>query len=238
MPTPSGSTSSIATRVVKVRLAELKLLDRNARFMAPAMFQRLVDNLRRDGCLTSLPTVYRQAPDGPLSVLSGNHRVQAGIKAGIEHTDVLEITSPLTEQQLVAIQLSHNAITGKDDPSILKELWGLLDFDLKEYSGLTDDLFKVEELDVSVLKVEQPLYHELTISFLPADKAAFDGYLSALTKAAKSKKTQPERHVADAANFDAFFDTLIAVKEKYAVHNSAIALKLMAELATDKLADP
>ncbi|MBI1209567.1 MAG: hypothetical protein GC191_20080 [Azospirillum sp.] len=170
-------------------------------------------------------------------VLSGNHRVLAAIAAGIEESEVLEITTALSEPQLVAIQLSHNAIIGKDDPSILKELWGLLDFDLKEYSGLTDDLFKVDDLDVSVLKVEQPLYHKLVISFLPADQAAFDGYLTALAKAAESKKIQAVRHVADGADFDLFFDTLIATKEKYAVHNSAVALRLIAGLAAEQLAE-
>ena len=33
---------------------------------------------------------------------------------------------PLTEQQELAIQLSHNAIAGQDDPVILKELWDTL----------------------------------------------------------------------------------------------------------------
>ena len=39
----------------------------------------------------------------------------------------------------------------------------------KEYSGLTDDAFKVEDLDTSVLRVEAPFYEELHVSFLGRD---------------------------------------------------------------------
>jgi hypothetical protein len=79
--------------------------------MKGADFNRLVENIKHDGCLTSLPLVYR---DGDiLTVVSGNHRFSAAIKAGIEESDLIEVTSPLTRQQFVALQLSHNAIVGR-----------------------------------------------------------------------------------------------------------------------------
>src|SRR5690242_16828167 len=106
--TPNGSSGSLQTRVTRVRLSELKLLEKNARYMKPEQFNRLVENIRRDGCLTSVPLVHRDGDD--LVVVSGNHRVSAAIKAGIEESDVIEVMSPLTRQQFVALQLSHNAI--------------------------------------------------------------------------------------------------------------------------------
>ena len=174
------------TRVIRARLSELKLLEKNARYMKGPQFNRLVENIRRDGCLTSFPLVHR---DGEaLVVVSGNHRVSAAIKAGIEESDVIEVTSPLTRQQFVALQLSHNAIAGQDDPNILRSLYDELDFGWKEYSGLTDDAFNIDELDTSVLRVEQPFYEELTISFLPGDAEVFTGWLDKIgkSKAARS----------------------------------------------------
>lgn len=45
----------------------------------------------------------------------------------------------MSEEHRIAIQLSHNAIVGQDDPDILKKLYDkILDIDLKEYSGLDD----------------------------------------------------------------------------------------------------
>ena len=108
--------------------------------------------------------------------------MRAAIEAGIEELDVIEATSPLTRQQFVALQLSHNAIAGQDDLSILRSLYDELDFGWKEYSGLTDDAFNIEDLDASVLRVEQPFYEELHVSFLPQDAEIFNGWLAKIGK--------------------------------------------------------
>ena len=63
-----------------MRLADLTLLEKNARFMRGATFARLVANIKADGCLTSVPLVGHV--DGKLLVASGNHRVPAAMKAG------------------------------------------------------------------------------------------------------------------------------------------------------------
>jgi len=214
-----------------MRLADLTLLEKNARFMRGATFARLVANIKADGCLTSVPLVGHV--DGKLLVASGNHRVPAAMKAGIEEADVLEILTPLTRAQFVALQLSHNAIVGEDDPNILQSLYAELDFGWKEYSGLTDDAFKVEDLDTSVLRVGQPFYEELQISFLPADAVIFMDWL---TKIAKSKAAVT-RLVGAYADFDRVFQGLLAVKHATGVHNTAVALRMMAELAGKALAE-
>ena len=165
-----------------MRLSDLKLPEKNARFLKGPVFAQLVANIKQDGCLTSFPLVNRQGED--LTVASGSHRVAAAMKAGLVEHDVIEITSPLTREQFVALQLSHNAIVGEDDPNVLRSLYDELGFEWKEYSGLTDDAFKVEDLDMSVLRVEAPFYEELFISFLPGDAAIFGAWLD---KIAKSK---------------------------------------------------
>src|SRR5271166_2733137 len=229
--TASGSNGSLQTRVTRMRLADLTLLEKNARFMRGATFARLVANIKADGCLTSVPLVGHV--DGKLLVASGNHRVPAAMKAGIEEADVMEILTPLTREQFVALQLAHNAVVGEDDPNILQSLYAELDFGWKEYSGLTDDAFKVEDLDTSVLRVGQPFYEELQIFFLPADAAIFT---TLLAKIAKSKAAVT-RLVGAYADFDLFFQGLLAVKHATGVHNTAVALRMMAELAADALAE-
>ena len=216
--------------VIRVRLADLKALDTNARYMTGAQFNSLVAYIKKDGCLTSLPLVNRQG--NQLMIVSGNHRVAAGIKAGIEESDVIEVTTALTRQQFVALQLSHNAIVGKDDPNILKSLYEELDFGWKEYSGLTDDAFKVEDLDTSVLRVEAPFYEELHVSFLPGEAAVFNDWLDKIGKS----KAAGTRLVGDYADFGRFFGTLLAVKRVSGVHNTAVALRLMAEMAGETIA--
>ena len=228
--TPSGSNASLRTRVIKVRLSDLKLPEKNARFLKGPMFAQLVANIRRDGCLTSFPLVNRQGDD--LTVASGSHRVAAAIKAGIEESDAIEVTTPLTRQQFVALQLSHNAIAGQDDPNILRELYDELAFEWKEYSGLTNDAFNVDDLDTSVLRVEKPFYEELHVSFLPDDAQIFRGWLDKIA----NSNVAVERRVGMYADFDAFFGTLLAVKQVKGVHNTAVALRIMAELAGSAIA--
>ncbi len=213
-----------------MKLSELRLLEKNARYMRGDQFARLVENLRRDGCLTSAPLVHRVGEQ--LEVISGNHRVSAAIKAGIAEADVIEVISPLTREQFVGLQLSHNAVTGQDDPAILRSLYDELDFAWKEYSGLTDDAFDIDELDTSVLRVDKPFYQELTFSFLPGDAEMVAGWLD---KIAGSKKAEKRRMVGCYADFDIFFAGLLAVKAAKGVRNTAVALRLMAELAGEAL---
>jgi hypothetical protein len=83
-----------------------------------------------------------------------------------------------------------------------------------------------------VLRVGQPFYEELQIFFLPADAAIFT---TLLAKIAKSKAAVT-RLVGAYADFDQFFQGLLAVKHATGVHNTAVALRMMAELAADALA--
>ena len=201
--------------------------------MTDAMFSQLVENIRRDGCLTSVPLVC-ETEGGELEVLSGNHRVMAAIKAGLEEADVMEIITPLGREQRIAIQLSHNAIAGLDDPSMLTELWANLDFAFKEYSGLTEeDLAGITEIDATGISVEAPKYEELNLVFLPEEKAAFVELLGRVQEA----KSQARWIIAHYDDFARLFDAVIAVKQKLDIHNGAVALRVMADLAMERLAE-
>lgn len=205
----SGSDATalkpLETRIARRRLRELKLLEKNARFMRSAQFKRLVENIKRDGALTSVPLVYRD------EVLSGNHRVQAAIAAGIEEANVLEVVSELNEAQQVAMQLSHNAIVGEDDPGILAELYQRLDLDWKQYSGLTDaDIGQLQEIAVSALSLGTIKYQEIVLLFLPEEHRVFEEQLERL--ASKLKKGTPV-HIARLADFDAIFDAVVTAKQ-------------------------
>ena len=69
------------TKIIKVNPKQIKLLEVNARFMKAEEFRKLIENVKRDGCLTQLPFCCKNEK-GELVVLSGNHRVQAAIEAG------------------------------------------------------------------------------------------------------------------------------------------------------------
>ncbi|WP_330983627.1 MULTISPECIES: ParB N-terminal domain-containing protein [Enterobacterales] len=216
----------IKTAIRQAVLADLKPLEKNAHYMEPAEFDLLVANIRRDGELTSLPVVYRG------TVLSGNHRREAAMKAGLVEAFIIDIISELTEDEQLAIQLSHNAIKGKDDSNILLELYASIQsLDLKIYSGLTDDDFKIDDVEVQTLSFAQPAYEDLVIAFLPEERNLF---IEALEKVGKKAK---ERLIAvgRVSDFDLVFDAVIQTKSKLNIINTAEALKTIAELALQKL---
>ena len=212
------------------KLTELSKLKNNAHYMDKAEFDQLVANIARDGVLTSLPVVYDQ--DIPGEILSGNHRVEAAIKAGIETADVIVIKSKLTKDQKIGLQLSHNAIHGKDDPNLLKVLYDSIEsIDFKAYSGLTDDSFKVNEIDLNALSFGNVKAEDLTISFLPEDKQAFIDNLERIKKLAKKQNVI----VANRSDFDLFFETMLTIKSEYAILNHSIAINKMLELANKQI---
>ncbi len=80
---------SISTTIRRVRLKDIRILDNdeNARYMTSEQMRVLVDNLKRDGNLTSVPLVIEK--EKKLEAVSGNHRIQAAVEAGIEEAEVM-----------------------------------------------------------------------------------------------------------------------------------------------------
>jgi len=161
----------VNTTVVKMDLRELELLALNARFLRHEVFTQLVENIRRDGALTSVPFAWLNPETGKYLVLSGNHRVQAAIAAGVYEGDVMITDDAISEQQRIAIQLSHNAIAGEDDPAILVQLYEKLDeVDWRAYSGLDDQVLALlEEVQIGSLTEPQLDWQSIEIIFLPEE---------------------------------------------------------------------
>ena len=103
--------SATTVRIASVRIDQCDLLEKNAPFMRAEQYQRLVSNVKRDGCLTSVPFAVRNGER--FLILSGNHRVQAAKDAGLTEILVLYSAKELFPAQQRAIQLSHNAIAGQ-----------------------------------------------------------------------------------------------------------------------------
>ncbi|EBA4600791.1 ParB/RepB/Spo0J family partition protein [Salmonella enterica] len=217
---------ALEIEVITVNPAELKLLEKNAHYMEPGEFARLVDNIKKDGALTSTPVVYRDV------VLSGNHRVQASVKAGLETIAVINVLSELNDDEQKAIQLSHNSINGKDDKNILRELFDSIEsLDMKLYSGLTDDDFKISDIEVESLSFIQPSYEDMVIAFLPEEKALFVEALEKIGKKAKDKLILAGSHT----DFNNVFQAVITTKSQLNIINTAEAFKAMSQLAMEKL---
>lgn len=220
------------TKVIKVNPKDIKLLEVNARFMKADEFKKLVDNIKRDGCLTQLPfCCYNK--DGDLEVLSGNHRVQAAIEAGLKKIDVQITEDKLTKNQRIGIQLSHNAISGQDDMSILKQLYEAIDdIDYKAYSGLDDETLQLlEQIKTDGMSEGALSFQILNIAFLPSE-------IKEIQKCIKKVKAEIRKNVALTLRFedyDKYLDTLNDVSQGMRIKNTATAFMGMLGIVNNHL---
>ena len=126
----------------RVHIDALREQNKNARVMDPDTFERLVENIRRDGYLRSLPLctiVENQGGNKEFEIISGHHRVRASRAAGLEYINVLVEEDEMSRDEIISEQLSQNALQGRDDPQILAELYAEIeDIDKKIETGLRE----------------------------------------------------------------------------------------------------
>lgn len=212
----------------------LSLLKRNARTFDKDTFQQLTANVRADKRLSSMPLCW-ETPEGRLEVLSGNHRVQAAIEAGLERILVLVLHGDLSRARRIAIQLSHNALVGTDDPTLLAELWADIDdIEAKLYAGLSSDVVaKLEKIELVGFTTPQVYTRTISLAFVDDELSRFNAVLEQLEMLPGETV-----HVAPLSQFERFFSALEGVKKKFEVRNTSLAVLKMCELCEAALAAP
>lgn len=106
--------------IAKVPLDKVKEQDINARIMKNEMQDQLTANIKKRGQLESLPLFV--LVDGKLEIISGHHRVKSARAAEMKEIIAIVDVSGLSRSKIAAKQLAHNAISGFDDDSTLREI--------------------------------------------------------------------------------------------------------------------
>ena len=212
--------------------AEIDFLDQNARFMTKEQFSALTHNIKADGALSSLPLCHRQE-NGRLFVLSGNHRIKAAIEAGLDEFLVLLIEGPLTEARKIAIQLSHNAISGQDDEQILKELWQQIDdLEASIYSGLSAETIEsLENTDFTTISEQRILFKEVSLLFLPEEIESMSSICEGIIEASEKKTI----FVGRISEYNDILEGIIVAKTGQRIINSTLAFFAMAKVVREYL---
>ena len=223
-----------SVRMAVVPISQCDFLEKNARFMRAEQYRLLVDNIRRDGCLTSVPFAIKTSDPSTGSgqcrykILSGNHRVKAAQDAGLTEIAILYTDQELSHQKQVAIQLSHNAIAGQDDLAILRELYDeIADVTLKAYSGIDDVLLgRMEPPDLDPLSEKGLEYRIVSIAFLPEEVERAGAVFAKVLEQATGDVTWVNRR----AEYDRFLDALTIAKAQAGVRNTATAFGLLLDM--------
>jgi len=213
-------------KVAIVDIDDLILLDKNARYMTHETFANLVENIKKDGGLTSTPFCLKEG--SKYKVLSGNHRVKGQRAAGKKKIFILYTDKELSRQEQIAIQLSHNAITGQDDPVILKELWEEIeDVSLKYYSGLDDKVLdELKKVTLEPLSEVRLDFNTITFVMLPEEVERLDKVLQSALETIATR----DIYLGRTKDYDRALDALAKTQSAFNIRNSATSLMLILDV--------
>ena len=205
--------------------------EKNARYMSKDQLSRLADNIRQDGFLSQLPFGIRQN-DGKYLILSGNHRIKAAIKAKQRRVLILfGLDAEFDKNRRLAMQLSHNAIVGEDDPLILRDIFSDIDDLLsKEYTGLIDEMLQtIEPLELVGLSQPEIPLHELRFVFCHADRE----YIQQVLDQLEQWKPNKQQDAVVIGDFDRFIDMITLVKKHINIQDRSIAFLHLCKICED-----
>jgi hypothetical protein len=201
-------------------------LERNAHYMDKDIFDRLVDNVAEDGFLSQLPFGMKRQEDGKYLMLSGNHRLKAAIKAKLEYILILYIDEVDKDTQL-GYQLSHNALVGKDDRQMLKEIYEeIQSLEKREFSGLNGlDFVDVNKISTPAINDGDIEITEMKFMFVESRANNIKTVLDALEKMEIGEESS-----IIVGSFESYIRLTQEVKKRYQIKSRSVAFSKMIDI--------
>jgi ParB-like chromosome segregation protein Spo0J len=219
----------------QVDVDELREQDKNAQQMDPAMFTRLEDTVGRDHRLEQLP--FCALTEKGIEVVSGHHRTRAARAAGVRSIYVLVDTTGLTDDQIKAKQLAHNAISGRSDPQLVREIYeSIQDTDARLEAFVDPKELDLDLESLSTGNVNVDFDHRtIVVSFLPSEKERFE---RALEKAREQLPSDMEAvYLADIELAELFLKLTAKTSEALDVRAMGTVLGVIADIVLEQLGD-
>ncbi len=217
--------------IAKVQIDKVKEQDINARIMKNEMQDQLTANIIKRGQLESLP--FFVLSNGKLEIISGHHRVKSARAAGLKEVIAIIDVSGLTRSQIAAKQLAHNAISGFDDDSTLREIVKMItDVDDMIESFVGKDIMEepLEQYDKMLSPAVQFDFKNVTFSFLPHQVQDMDALIKNL------EITAPEIiGVAPYEQCKSFVETLSQYQKFTDIRNIGAAIHSMIQNANERM---
>ena len=217
--------------IVKIPLDAVVEQDVNARIMKNEMQDQLTANIAKRGQLESLP--YLVENGNKVRIISGHHRIKSARQAGMKEIYAILDVSGLTRSQEAAKQLAHNAISGFDDQSTLKEIVKMIsDVDdmLESFVGKDILAEPMAEFDKLISPAVQFDFRTLVFAFLPHQLKNLELLVKEL------EKSGPE--IVGVAEYELgkrFTETLSKYQQFQDVRNVGAAISSMIDAANEKM---
>lgn len=218
--------------IAKVSANCIREQDINARIMKNEMQRQLTDNIKKRGQLESLPFCALTENGTRIEIVSGHHRIRSGKDAGIKEFYIILDISGLNRSKIVAKQIAHNAISGFDDQSTLKELAKMLeDVDdmIESYAGKEILAEPTAELEKYLSPSVEFDWKNMVFTFLPHQVEDLQKLIDVLDK------SNPDFvGVADLEAYKPLLETLAKYQQFSNVKNTGAAIHAMVKY-TEKM---
>lgn len=219
--------------IAKVPLDKVKEQDINARIMKNEMQDQLTANIKNRGQLESLPLFCLVGEQ--IEIISGHHRVKSARAAGMKEIIAILDVSGLSRSKIAAKQLAHNAISGFDDDSTLREIVKMIDdVDDMIESFVGKDILEepLEQYDKMLSPAVQFDFKTVVFSFLPHQVKDMDVLVKNL------ETTAPEIiGVAPYEQCKQFIETLSKYQKFTDIRNVGAAIHSMIQSVNEKMND-
>lgn len=221
----------------KAPLEAMREQDLNARVMDQPKFKKLVEQIKRDQRLETLPLVALKVGKSgrkELSIISGHHRTRAARAAGLVDIYVMAFTDELKDDFVRAKQLAHNSIQGKDDTQKLKEIYDLIGDVEAKIQAAIDDIDLATKYECAGFKnITLPIDFEMVnLVFLPHQKAQFDDVMKLLTA-----ESGEDVKVVDLESFAKFKAACRTVAKVENIRNVTTIMDRMCEIVMEVLTE-
>ena len=208
----------------------------NAHVTPPEIFEKLTRNIAARGAPESIPfVVKREKKNGRqmFDIISGHHRTRAIRAAGLSKLIVLADTRDLTRSQIVAKQIAHNALVGKDDPQVLAEMLREIDNALDMIEAAVDPAefglnFEPPSFEVAPINVDFE-YRWATVMFLPLQLKKLDEVVE------KLRGDEALVGACDREVYERFKEAVRAVNDQCDIRNLGAVLAKMCDITMEYL---
>lgn len=217
----------------KVDIGLIDEAEMNANEMTGEDFATLCDNIGKSG-LSSVPCCYRK-DNGRFVMISGHHRLRACKKLRYRTIGILWCDEKeLSNDEIIAIQLSHNSLHGQDNTSILKKLFEQIkSVDFKKFAHVNiDEIAPVSTEGISIYAMKENFV--FSIILYPDSFQNLDELYGDIREQARKSDALI---LADQTNEGLLMKLQSEIGKQYDIKSTTITFAKLLELANERLTE-
>ena len=146
-------------KLAEVDISLIDEIEVNANEMSAEAYSQLKENIKKSGGLSSAVSCVKMET-GRYIAFSGNHRLRACKELRYKTVPVIYADErDMTNDEMVALQISHNSIHGEDNKGILKRLFDeIQSVEFKKFAYINIDEIQSVHVDGSSFTMESEHY--------------------------------------------------------------------------------